>query len=235
MFNIRATYSFLLFLIMLVSAVNAQQVYVETGLGSAFFEDYVNNKGANTLDESYTQPNTPFFEAGFKFDLYKKRIKLDVGTGYNTYKINTAFSSGNIKIPTSYDLSYVALKLGINLSLIKWKKLQLQVHSHISHDWLTAGTNRYNNVVFDLYKERTLDRTLLRFHRGLSIEYSISKRISTYLNYNIGNSLQEKNEDSQDGESYSFKTKSLSVGLLFNISKKYKAKKRFHRKRKIKK
>jgi hypothetical protein len=198
-------------------ALNAQQVFIESGFSTAFFEDYVNNLGENTLDKSYSKPKRPFIEAGFRFNLYRERIKLDVGTSYSTYKINTAFSYRNIKVPTSYDVSYIALKLGLNFSLVEWKRFKLQVHFNLSHDWLTTGTNSYRNEVVDIYKEKTLDRTLLRFHRGTGIEYEISEDISAYFKYNIANSLKEPNADSSNEESYSFETKAFSVGILLKI------------------
>ena len=179
MFNLKS--SFLLPILFIVFIGNAQQVYVETGLGSAFFEDYVNNLGENTLDESYSRPKTPFFEAGFRFNVYKKRIKFDIGTNYSTYKINTAFLRGNVREPLFYDLSYLSLKAGFNFSVIKWKKLRLQLHTHLSHDWLTAGTSKYNNVFNDLVKDETFDKTLIRIHFGLGTEYVISDNISAYL------------------------------------------------------
>jgi hypothetical protein len=219
---------FLIFTFLLISyCTNAQQVYLETGFGNAFFEDYVNNlAGNNTLDESYSKPNKPFIEGGFRFNIYKKKAHVIVGTSYNSYKINTAFLGGNVKIPLSYDLTYVALKVGVNLDIIRHKRFIIQLNAHFSHDWLTAGTSSYNDVVFDLYKENTLDSTLIRFHRGIALQYRISRKISTYINYNVAHSFQDKYTDSQADleykESYSFKTKSVSFGLIFEIrSRKY--------------
>ena len=99
------------------------------------------------------------------------------------------------------------------------KKLRLQLHTHLSHDWLTAGTSKYNNVFNDLVKDETFDKTLIRIHFGLGTEYIISDNISAYLSYNYGRSIKEHYRDSENEESYAFTTKSLSIGLLFNISK----------------
>ena len=201
-------------------SLNTNQIYLQTGFNSAFFNDYVNNLGANTLDETYSKPKTPFFEGGYKLNLYKNNVRLNIGANYSTYKVNTAFLSGNIKIPLSYDLSYFALKIGFDATLIKWRKLSTKIQLHLSNDWLTAGTSSYNNIVFDLHKEKTLDPTLLRYHTGISFEYEVSKKMSAYLNYNIGTGLQSTIKDSNNnGEKYSFGTTSLSVGLILNILK----------------
>lgn len=207
---------FLCFSCTLIS--RAQEMYIETGFGNAFFENYTNRSGdTSVLDDSYSQPMKPFTEVGFRFNIYRKKIHLNLGVGYHTYEINTAFSAGDTKVPTSYNLSYASSKLGLQMAVLKWRDVKLQVHSHISHDWLTAGTNQYNGVILDVYNDRSLDRTLIRIHRGILLEYTISNAISAYLNYNLANSLEEQNKDSQKGESYSFETKSISVGILLNI------------------
>jgi hypothetical protein len=212
------THSVLIFLFFSLT-VDAQEFYIETGFGSAFFEDYRNRSGKeNILDDRYSRPKRPFIETGFRFNLYKERVHLNLGAGYHTYEINTDFSVGDTKVPTSYNLSYASSKLGIQLTVLKWRDVKLQVHSHVSHDWLTEGTVKYDGTFLDIYKNRSLDRTLLRIHKGIALEYRISDAISTYLNYNFANSLVEQNEDSREGESYSFETKSISVGLLFNIN-----------------
>lgn len=197
---------------------HAQKMYIETGFGTAFFENYTNRSGdPSVLDDSYSQPMKPFTEVGFRFNLYEEKIYLNLGAGYHTYEINTDFSAGGTKVPTSYNLSYASSKLGLQMAVLKWRAVKLQIHSHVSHDWLTAGTNQYNGVLLDIYNNRSLDRTLIRIHRGISLEYAISNTISAYLNYNLANSLEEQNKDSLNGESYSFETKSISVGILLNI------------------
>lgn len=197
----------------------AQKFYLETGLSTAYFKDYTNDQGNNTLDLSYSNPEKPFLEAGFRFNIYKEKIEWDLGVNYSTYQINTAFSSGNIKIPIQYDLNYASIKTGLNATLINWKKIKLQIHSHFSYDRLNYGTLSYENKLVDVYKEKTLDRSLLRYHRGGIIQYEISKQISTYLNYNIADSFKETNKDTNNGENYVFKTNSVSIGLLFKIEK----------------
>lgn len=196
---------------------NSQKFFLETGLSTAYFKDYTNNLGTNTLDLNYSKPKKPFVEAGFRFNIYNERIEWDLAANYSTYQINTAFASGNIKIPMEYELNYAAVKTGVNLTVIDWKKIKLQLHSHFSYDWLTYGTNTYNNQVVNIYKERTLDRTLLRYHRGAAIQYEISNSIATYLNYNLADSFKEKNKDSNNGENYVLRTNSASIGLLFRI------------------
>ena len=149
--------------------------------------------------------------------LYQNKIKLNLGSSYNTYKINTGFYAGNVSVPLTYKLTYVSVKAGLIFSIISEPMFKLQVHAHISHDWLTKGISEYSDVVNDLYNQGTFDKTLIRFHKGISAEYSISDEIATYVSYNIADSFREENKDSTDGESYVFHSNGISFGILFNI------------------
>jgi hypothetical protein len=205
--------------LLISSAINAQQVYVETGFSSAFFKDYVNNLGKNTLDLNYSKSQESFLESGLRFDLYEDRIKLDLGLSYSKYKINTGFYAGSVSVPMTYDLSYFNLKIGGVFNIVNEQVFKIQIHSHLSYDWLTSGTNSYRDLVIDLDKDNTFDKTLLRLHRGLSAECTISKEISIYISYNVADSFKENDKDSNMGEKYSLHTNTFSLGLLFDISK----------------
>jgi hypothetical protein len=198
--------------------INAQQIYVETGFSTAFFKNYENNLGENTLDLKYRKSYASFLESGFRFDVYEDKLKIALGLGYNNYKINTGFYAGDVSIPISYDLNYVALKIGAIFNILNKPKFKIQIHSHVSIDALVTGTSRYRNVSINLYKENTFDRRLLRFHRGLSTEYIFSNKIAIYLSYNVAGSLRDKDSDSTIGERYSLHTNTFSVGLLFSTS-----------------
>lgn len=215
--------SIILILLVIASSAMAQEIYVGTGFSSASFEDYVNSSGENTLNDSgYSKPKEPLFESGVLFNIYKEKLKFDTGLYYAKYKINTSFYSGNITIPTVYDLSYIGIKAGLKLDVIHWKKIKLQAHIHLYNDWLTYGTNSYRNEFIDLYKDKTLDRVLIGYDRGLGLEYKITEKMSCYLNYNIATSFKQENQDSTNGEEYILDARSLRIGVVINISKKTK-------------
>ncbi|AUC84528.1 hypothetical protein CW731_04085 [Polaribacter sp. ALD11] len=217
MFISKTKYCFLLFSLLFATVGNAQKVYLETGFESAYFKDYVNNLGEDSLDVKYSKTPQLFLEGGFLFDLYKERLKWDLGVSYNSYKINTGFFAGKVSIPLTYDLAYVALKAGLNYAFVNQPTFKLQVHMHLSYDLLTSGSSKYKNVVNNLLTDNTLDRSLIRYHRGLSGTYIISDNLSIYLNYNVADSFKEKNKDSNAEEKYSLHTNAVSFGLLFNL------------------
>lgn len=227
----KTTYRFLFFFMLLAATSNAQQVFIESGFENAYFKDYVNNLGENSLDLSYPKSQKVFMEAGFRFDLDRSigriwergwnadrnRLKLDVGFSYNNYQINTGFYAGKVSTPLTYSLTYVALKTGINFAIINDPEFKLNIHGHWSYDMLVAGSSRYNNVVNNIYKDNSLDKNLWRYHRGASAEYAISDLTSIYIKYNIADSIKEKNKDSNIEEEYSLHTHAFSFGILISI------------------
>ena len=114
----------------------------------------------------------------------------------------------------------MGLKTGFTFVILRWKKVTIQTHGHLSNDLLVFGTNRYKDVIVDIYKERTLNRNLFILHRGVGLEYKISDKISGYLNYTVTSGSSGVNEDSTYGERYTLVSTGMRVGLLFNISKK---------------
>lgn len=208
---------FLIFLV-LTSLTSAQQIYVGVGLGRATFEDYENSAGVNTLnDAGFSKPIEPLVEGGLRLNIYKQRLKLDIGVQYYKHQINTSFYAGNTRIPTTYSLGYVGLKSGFTFVFLRWKKATVQAHLHVSKDFLVFGTNRYKEVVVDVYKERTLNRNLLILHRGFGFEYEISNKISGYINYNITTGSSGTNQDSTNGETYILAAKGIKIGILFRV------------------
>jgi len=218
MYKIKPQNIILLVFLVIVNSAMAQEIYVGSGFSTATFEDYVNSSGENTLDDSgYSKSKQPLFESGGRFDIYKDRLQVDVGAHYNKYRIKTSFYSGNLRIPMTYNLSYVGLKAGLNLDVIRYKKINFQFHVHLYNDWLVQGTNTYENEIIDLYEEQTIDNSVLGFHRGLGLEYQVTKKFSCYLRYNVASNFKEANEDSTSGEEYILKAKSIRIGVSFNI------------------
>jgi hypothetical protein len=219
MFNNKSKYTLLLFFSAFVCVVNGQQIYLEAGTASAYFKDYVNNLGENSLDLSYDKPQEIFFESGFRFNIYKERLKLNAGLGYHNYKINTGFFQGNVSIPLTYNLNYASLKTGFIFNIVNEPKFKFQIHTHLSYDLLLSGTNEFRNIINDIYKDNTFDKTLIRFHKGVSAEYILSDTISTYVSYNIADSFREVNQDSNIEEIYTFHTNAISCGIILNIGR----------------
>lgn len=203
--------------VLINNTVAAQQIYLEVGSESAAFKNYVNNLGTSTLDNTFSKSQALFFEAGYRLNLHRDRLQLNLGMSHNNYKINTGFYSGNGRIPVHYKFTYIAFKAGVIFSFLNTPKFKLQGHSHISSDWLISGTSSYNNLVHNLYHDHTFTKDVFRYHRGVSVAYTISNRTAIYLNYNVVDSFRHGTKDSNTEEKYSLHSKALSFGTLFRM------------------
>lgn len=74
MFKNKTTYSFILFLTAFISVGNAQQVYLEAGVENAYFKNYVNNLGGNTLDLNYAKSEDLFLESGLRANFFYRQV-----------------------------------------------------------------------------------------------------------------------------------------------------------------
>ncbi len=215
---VKYRYAIVTFLL-LSTSTHSQQVYLEVGGASTKFKNYVNSLGENSLDESYKKSYALFLETGVRFKIIKDKLHLNLGISHNNYKIHTGFYSGQLSIPLSYDLTYFALKSGISILFVKKGKFKLQGHAHLSSDWLISGTSAYEDVVNNVYKDKTIARSLLRYHRGLSAVYTLSKKTSLYLNYNLADSCKQTEGHSTSSEKYSLHTNAFSFGILVRLQK----------------
>ncbi|MFI1770607.1 hypothetical protein [Thalassobellus citreus] len=214
-------YYSILFCFILSYQTKAQQVYLETGLSTASFENYKNELGENTLNNTFSKPQEILLGTGIIFNIFKNKIRWSIGSNYNKYRINTSFIFKDTKTPIFYDLSFVSLKTGINISLLKISKFSLQVHSNYSSEWLTYGSYRYENEFKDLTKGKQLHNFFFNYHLGGGIEYRISKNTSFYINYNSKKSIQKSSKNQTD-ESYQIYTSSFVIGIILDIEQRIK-------------
>ena len=123
----------LLFFILITSVTEAQHFFIESSLTTAHFEDYKNDFGTSTLDNKFSKPIELGLGVGVIFPIAKTRFLWDVGLNYDKYKINTSFVVGNTSTNTQYNLSYLTLKTGPSFTLVKFSRVQLQLHAHFSY------------------------------------------------------------------------------------------------------
>lgn len=206
----------IIFTFLLVNSSNGQQIYIGSGIENAIFKDYVNSLGVNTLNLNYAKTEDVFFEGGLRSNLYTNRLQFNLGVSYNNYEIQTGFFDGFNDVPLNYNLEYFSLKIGLIITILNLRRFKLNMHSHLSHDWLSKGTSSFNNTINNLYTSNTFDKTLISFHKGISAEYQFSENLTSYVSINISDSFREENEDSVNGEKYTFHTNALSIGILID-------------------
>jgi hypothetical protein len=216
---LKKTTFLVLFSLIFVQFTNAQQLFIEAGASTSYFKDYVNSIGINTyVDGSTSKTFTPFAEIGFRHNLYDEKLYLNLSAGYQTFNINSNFTQSGYTSSIEYDLSYFALKANVAVNVVQYKKFVLLAHTGLSFDILSQGESRFGGIVRDVYKDANFDRTLLKWHKGASIEYEINKKTSIYFSYSTADSFKEENKDSTDGEKYKLHSNSFSIGFLIYLN-----------------
>ena len=197
-----------------VSVSYAQDIYVETSLSSASFDDFKSDDGVNTLDNKYSRPVEFGIGVGAILNVTdNNRLKWDLGLNFNKYKINTSL---NTSIPTEYNLNYVSLKTGPYFSLINHSRVKLQLHAHGSLDHLIFGSNQYSDVYDDLLEGKNFSKLVMNYHYGVAVEITLSNSSSLYMSYDSKNGLT----NSIDGdESYRLNATSILMGFRFKLNK----------------
>lgn len=195
----------------------AQDVYVETSLTSASFDDFENDDGVNTLDNKYSKAVELGIGAGVIFNITNNnRLRWDLGINYNKYKINTSINYLSTSIPTEYNMNYVSLKTGPYFSLINSSRFKFQLHTHSSLDYLIFGSNEYNDVYVDLLEGNKFSKLVMNYHYGATLEVVLSASNSIYVSYDSKNGLTNSIDDDQ---TYRLNATSILMGFRFKLNK----------------
>jgi len=195
----------------------AQNLYVETSLSSASFDDFKNDVGVNTLDNKYSRPVELGIGTGVIFDISNnKRLKWDLGINYTKYKINTSIRYLSSSIPTEYNLNYVSIKTGPYFSLINSPRVKFQIHAHSSLDYLIFGSNQYNDVYVDLLKGNKFSKLVMNYHYGAAVEVVLNASNSLYVSYDSKNGITNTIDNDQI---YRLNATSILMGLRFRLNK----------------
>lgn len=193
----------------------AQNVYVETSLSSASFDDFKNENGVNTLNNKYSKAVELGIGAGVIFNITNNnRLKWDMGINYYKYKIHTSFNSLSTSTPTEYNLNYISFKTGPYFSLINSPRIKFQLHAHSSFDYLIFGSNEYNDIYVDLLEENKFNKLVLNYHYGATVEFVLSASNSLYVSYDSKNSFTNKIDNDQ---TYRLNATSILMGFRFKI------------------
>ena len=199
-----------------ISVGYAQELYVETSLSSASFDNFKNDEGNNTLDNKYSSPVELGIGAGVILNVTKNnRLKWDLGVNYSKYKINTSIRYLSATIPTEYNLNYVSFKTGPYFSVINHSRIKLQLHAHSSLDYLIFGSNQYNDVYVDLLEGKNFSKVVMNYHYGVAVEITLSDSSSLYMSYDSKNGLTNSVDSDQ---SYRLNASSILMGVRFTLN-----------------
>ncbi len=217
--NTSRLFLWIVILVVSVDATYAEQVYLEIDTAPAYFKDYVNNLGENTLNTSFSKAHDNLIETGVRWNMYKNRLPMNLDLSHDNDPIDTGFLAGNKEIPLHYDSSYKAFRTSFIYSCINATIFKLKGHTHLSADGLISGTSDLKSVVNKLRKDKTFARKLILYQRGVSAACHFSKNMAFYISDHDADSLKRLNHDSNLEETHSLHTNGLSLGVLIHFLK----------------
>jgi len=201
----------LLALFMATTIATAQQFYAEGGKSSTSF-DYKNSQG-NSLSNLQATTQS-FMGIGFRNQMLTKNLNVTIGASYAGYgAIGSDDAVGNFM---EWEANYAGLNVGLDYNLFHIKKASVYVKGAVSAAFFVQGTQTLNNSVINLKNNDDFDNTLVTMQAGAGFSHPISDKLSFYVQYMYGKSLDMAPGDAE----LKIKSNNVSFGLLIDISKK---------------
>jgi hypothetical protein len=201
----------IIFLVLSITTT-AQQLYLETGMTSSFF-DYKDSQGGSLDNLQATSHN--FMTLGYRNQIFTKNLFGSLGGSYAGY--GTIGSDDEFGSFMEWTLNYLEFNVGVDYEVFTLKKIKLYLKGNTSVGFLLQGTQTLNNSVFDLKNNDDFDKPLFIFRGGAGLSYPVSDKLSFYMQYMYGKSLALK--DDGDDESLKIGSRNLSFGVLISLPK----------------
>lgn len=201
-------------LLVLFAATNlatAQQLYIEGGKTLSSF-DYKNSQGISL--DNLQATNHSYMEMGYRNELFLKNLNFSAGLNYSGYgAIGSDNAFGNFM---EWEANYVGLNVVLDYHLLKIRKAGFYLKGGISSAFFVQGTQTLNNSVIDLKNNEDFDTTLFTLQAGAGFSHPISEKLSFYVQYMHGESLDMASGDAE----LKFISDNVGFGLLIDISTK---------------
>lgn len=196
----------------LVSTVaSAQQLYLETGKTSSSF-DYKNSQGERL--ENLQATNHNFMFLGYRDHIASlERLNGFVGIGYTGY--GAIGSDTTVDGIMEWDVNYLELNTGLDLSLFAIKKTEFYLKGVFSTGFLLQGTQSLNNTMINLKNADDFDKAMFSFKAGAGFLHPVSDKLSLYVQYLFGKSLNQSGND--DYESLRIQNHNIGFGALIGL------------------
>lgn len=193
------------------SLATAQQLYIEGGKTLSSI-DYKNSQGIGLGNLQATTHS--YMEMGYRNGLFLKNLNFSAGLNYSGYgAIGSENTFGNFM---EWEANYVGLNVMLDYQVLKIRKMSFYLKAGTSAAFFVQGTQTLNNRVIDLKNDEDFDTTLVTMQAGAGFSHPISEKLSFYVAYVYGKSLDMASGDAE----LKFKSNNVGFGLLIDISKK---------------
>lgn len=189
----------------------SQQIYMETGSTVSSF-DYKNSQGKplnNLLSRS-----SSYFGMGYRKVINtSKSVFISAGATYNNY--GAIGSENRFDNYFEWDVSYLGLKVGADIKLIRLNDLIFFFNTSVASEFLVRGNQTINNDVFNLVGEEEFNNNIFFMRGGVSMQYPISSSTAIFVGYSYGKSVLVSSGDS--AEKLKLNAHQFGIGFSINL------------------
>jgi outer membrane protein OmpA-like peptidoglycan-associated protein len=244
----------LLFLIMPISL--AAQWYVEISQMDSHFSDYSLNVAGNpdTTVESFSGVRDNSFGLGYLIpfksleerlvpDAEPSLIRLGVGLGFDQLNLKTNSVINNVSHSVNYDMAQVQGRLGLylthklfssNESGTKNPKIPLalhgialDLHGGLAYNRYTAAIRQHQNTTVDLTAGSVFKDNYGAYFYGAGLQFFVGPNTQLYARYTMENAFNiEEKINSAASQNYGFDKTKLTLGLLIDLERANKMRKK---------
>lgn len=199
---------------MLSTALNAQQLYMETGKTSSIF-NYRDSQGV-ALDNLQATSHS-FLAMGYRTKFLTDKLNMSLGARYAGY--GSIGSDPTLEGILEWKINYLEFDYSLDYKLFDINRMQFYLKGMTSIGFLLQGTQSVNNEIINLKNIDDFNSAMISFKTGAGFLYPVSNELSFYAQYIFGKSLNQAGHD--DKESLKVKSRTLSFGVLIKLFKKF--------------
>jgi len=193
------------------TASSAQQVLTEIGRVTTSF-DYTNSDGGHSLEFFSGTGNSYHF--GYRATVHK-RLYPTLGFVYNRYQSSAHDSIYNNRF--EWDTEYLGLSLGAEIEILKTNTIAVLGRFAVSPQIMVKGAQTLDQETLTLRGVEQFDRPFFFATGGLGVNYCTDSKLAVSLRYQWGKGTAIGK--SSDAEVLKLQTQTISICLLWNLSK----------------
>lgn len=194
-------------MLMYVSMMTSQQIFMETGKNASSFI-YKNSQG-ETLKNMQSTTHS-FLNIGFRTPLFDDKLNANFGLGHFSY--GTIGSDEALDGILEWNTDYLEFSTGVDYSLFAIGDASFYLKGLFSAGMFLKGNQTLNNELFNLKNADDFNHGMFSFKAGAGFIFSVSERLSFYVQYLIGKSLNQSGNT--DHESLRIKSHNIGLGVM---------------------
>jgi hypothetical protein len=232
--NLIRIFTIVMLLFICTTQVQAQSFYTEYGVNILAKMDYQSSESLRSESTSSSIPQK-HFELGLKYPL-TSRLHLSLGLSSNAYRFENRLYFGELELDgeaktrytnSLFELDFMGANMGLEWDLIERGGLRLYTSGKISYNSMNRGTrtdqvmnfseDNFSNLDPNLMHDESFKKLWYNLQFGFGLSYKLNSFMDFYTQYHFNSPLSSVKTENTN---YDFSAYDVSLGFLFNISKK---------------